>query len=183
MANSDIELVERSKGGDNTAFDELVYRHQERVFVIAYHILGNAEDASDVQQETFVRAWTKIRDFRGKSAFPTWLHSIAVNICLSKKRRKWTTRTESIEDADRMPCIESIATDQNRMINAITVRELLDCMPLNHRVLLLLREVEEMSIEEIAQVLGSSVDAVTKQLWRVRKTFRERLQQYMEEVR
>ena len=76
-----------AQAGDATAFDQLILQHQERVFALAYHILGNAEDAADVQQETFVRAWTKLGDFRGHAAFATWLHRIAVNICIRRKRR------------------------------------------------------------------------------------------------
>jgi RNA polymerase sigma-70 factor (ECF subfamily) len=167
--------VSAAKAGDAAAFDQLILRHQERVFALAYHMLGNAEDAADAQQETFLRAWTRLREFRGQSAFTTWLHRITVIACLSKGRRSRPTlsleQNEALADGgNRTDCQESI-------VNAVVVRELLDSLPTNHRTLLVLREVEGMSIEEIAEITGSSIEAVRKQLWRVRKLFGERLRQ------
>lgn len=180
MQHSDSNLVSAAQDGDATAFDLLIQRHQERVFALAYHMLGNAEDAKDVQQEAFVRAWTKIRGFRELSSFTTWLHKIAVNICLAKRRG---SRPVYSLEQDEALAVQSDSTDcQERLVNALVVRELLDELPAGHRTLLVLREVDGMSIEEIAEVTGSSVGAVRKQLWRVRKLFGERLRQQMVEV-
>jgi len=170
---SDADLVSAAQAGDVSAFDQLVSRHQERVFTLAYHIFGNAEDAADVQQETFLRAWTKLRDFRGQAAFATWLHKITVNVSISRKRK--FRRFFSLGQ-DETPACDADPTDcQERLVNAVVVRELLADIPVSHRTLLVLREVEGMSIKEIADVTGSSVDAVRKKLWRVRKLFGERL--------
>lgn len=141
-------------------------------------MLGNAEDAKDVQQEAFVRAWTKIRTFRGQSSFATWLHKIVVNMCLSKRRSSHPTYSL---DQDEVPALQEGSVDcQDRLVNGLVVRELLDELPAAHRAILVLREVEGMSIDEIAEVTDSTVDAVRKQLWRVRKLFGERLRQQME---
>ncbi|MDO8684035.1 MAG: sigma-70 family RNA polymerase sigma factor [Armatimonadota bacterium] len=84
MALPDEELVSQAQAGSLAAFNELVARHQERVHALAYRILGNAEDAADIQQETFVRAWTKLGKFRQQAAFSTWLHRITVNLYSGK---------------------------------------------------------------------------------------------------
>lgn len=176
---SDVDLVSAAQDGDAAAFDQLIARHQERVFALAYHMLGNAEDAADVQQDTFVRAWTSLRSFRGNSAFSTWLHRIAVNVCLSRKRR---FRPCSSLEQDNIPADAAVTRDcQESLVNSVVVRDLLASIRPKHRVLLVLREIEEMSIEEIAEVTGSSVEAVRKQLWRVRKQFAERLRRRLME--
>jgi RNA polymerase sigma-70 factor, ECF subfamily len=175
---SDADLVPAAQAGDAMAFDRLILRHQERVYALAYHILGNAEDAADVQQETFVQAWTKLAAFRGDAAFATWLHRIAVNICIRRKRR---SRPQVSLDRDETPDIAGPADCEDQLVNAVVVRELLAGIPLRQRTLLVLREVEGMSIAEIAEVTGSSVEAVRKQLWRVRKLFGKRLRQHLME--
>ena len=108
MAISDQELVRRAQSGDTNAFDELVARHQERVFSLAYRMLGSPEDAADVQQETFVQAWRNLRKFRQDAAFPTWLHRIAVNLCLSRKRRRQNEPLEPYME-DTLPSTEPLA--------------------------------------------------------------------------
>jgi RNA polymerase sigma-70 factor (ECF subfamily) len=177
MNCSDADLVSAAQAGDVNAFDQLLSRHQERVFALAYHILGNAEDAADVQQETFVRAWTKLRDFRGQAAFATWLHRITVNVCISRKRQ--SRLLSSLEQDETLACDADPTDCHERLVNAVVVRELLAGIPISHRTLLVLREVEGMSIKEIADVTGSSVEAVRKQLWRVRKSFGERLRRHL----
>jgi RNA polymerase sigma-70 factor, ECF subfamily len=182
LPNSDNELVVDALAGNTAAFDELVARHQERVFALAYHALGNAEDAADIQQEAFVRVWTKLRQFRGQAAFTTWLHRIVVNACISRKRRKdWIHRQDGSIDDERTAFDSSPADCQESIVNALVVREILASIPASHRILLVLREVEGMSMAEIAEATESSVEAVTKQLWRVRKLFRERLRERFEE--
>ncbi len=175
---SDADLVWAAQAGDAVAFDRLIAQHQERVFALAYHILGNADDAADAAQETFVRAWTNLGGFRGQAAFATWLHRIAVNVCTGGKRRP---RPEVSLDQDRTAAIADPADCQERVVNAVVVREVLAGIPVRHRALLVLREVDGMSIAEIAEVTGSSVEAVRKQLWRVRKLFGERLRQHLTE--
>lgn len=182
MTGSDEELVSRARDRDARAFDELVCRHQERVFALAYHILGSAEDAADVQQETFVRAWTSLPKFRGQAAFSTWLHKITVNGCLSRKRRKeW--RGEVFDEDERIESAGSPLACQERVVNSLVVREVLASIPTRLRVVLVLKSVEGRSVEEVCEIVGYSNLTVKKQLWRARKLFRERLLQYSEEER
>lgn len=182
MLVSDGELVERAQTGDVMAFDELVSRHQERVFALAYHMLGNAEDAADVQQEAFLLSWKNIRNFRGNASFGTWVHKITVNSCIGHKRKQSSLacNEELVEDKPGYRG-STTAVCQDRLINAIAVRQLLADIPDRQRIVLLLREVEGMSIDEIAQATDSSYAAIVQQLWRVRKLFRERLRQHLME--
>jgi RNA polymerase sigma-70 factor, ECF subfamily len=182
LAIPDEELVSQARSGSVTAFDELVSRHQERVFALAYRMLGDAEDAADVQQETFLRAWTSLGRFRGDAAFTTWLHRITVNSCLSRRRRSNPrTSAESLDECRAYTYSGSGVTCQERVLNRVMIREVLASIPANQRTLLVLKEVEERSIEEIAQITGSSVSTVRKQLWRARKLFRKRLREYVSE--
>ena len=164
------------------AFDALVSRHQERVFALAYHMLDNAEDAADVQQEAFLLAWRKLRGFRGQASFGTWLHRITINSCIGRRRKKlsMSSREEPIEDESNHS-EPAAAGCQDRLVDAIAIRQLLAGIPEQQRSLLLLREVDGMSVDEIARIRGSSYQAVVQQLWRVRKLFRERLRGYLTE--
>jgi len=179
LAGSEGELVSQAQGGSLTAFDELVSIHQERVHALAYRILAHDEDAADIQQETFVRAWLALRKFRGDAAFSTWLHRITVNLCLSRKRDR--ARLDVVEsfDEDRLgaagrACVESVDT---RMI----VRAALAAIPAPHRTLLVLRDIEGRAYEEIAEIVGASVESVRTRLCRARKLLREKMRPYLEE--
>lgn len=179
LERSDKDLVSAAQAGDMAAFDHLILRHQRRVFAVAYHILGNAEDAADVQQEAFVRAWSKLRGFRGDASFTTWLHRIAVNICINKKRR--SRPASSVEQDGTLAALADHSNRPDRLLNSVLVRQLLAEIPAKQRTVLVLREVEGMSIGEISQITGASVEAVRKQLWRVRKQFGELLRQNLVE--
>lgn len=175
---SDEDLVAAAKTGDTAAFDQLILRHQERVFAVAYHIVGNTDDAADIQQEVFVRAWTKLRSFRSEASFATWLTKIVVNMCIVHKRRPRST--SSLEDVT-IPAHTNTPDGSERLVNGVVVRQLLDRIPAKHRTLLVLREVEGLSIGEVAQITGASVEAVRKQLWRIRKLFGKLLRQHLVE--
>lgn len=164
------------------AFDALIGLHQDRVFSLAYRMLGNAEDAADVQQETFVRAWRSLGKFRADSAFSTWLHRITVNICLSWKRRRQVEPLEphmldglvASDETSGVACLQRAET------KAI-VRRAVDALPTHHRALIVLREIEQRPFEEIAQILGCSVQSARTRLTNARKMLRERLEPYLSE--
>ncbi len=179
LERSDSDLVSAAQAGDTAAFDHLILRHQERVFAVAYHILGNADDAADVQQEAFVRAWSKLRGFRGDASFATWLHRIAVNMCIARKQRR--RPTSSLEQDDTLATLADPPDRQDRLVDAVVVRQLLAEIPAKQRTVLVLREVEGMSLDEISAITGASLEAVRKQLWRVRKQFGELLRQHLTE--
>lgn len=181
MGVSDEELVARARAGDVGAFDELVARHQERVYALAYRVLGDAEDAADIQQESFVRAWTSLSRFRGDAAFSTWLHRITLNLCLTRKKRKPAASAEILDEEHGYPGGLEDHGCRDALVDALAVRQILSEIPARHRSLLVLREIEGRSVAEIAEMLGGSEGAVRKHLWRARKLFRARAERVFRE--
>lgn len=172
LSESDRELVELAQAGSREAFDRLVALHQERVFGLAFRVLGNREDAADVQQETFLNAWQSLGRFRGEASFATWMHRITVNLCLCRKRRKsWNEAAYS----------DDVLSDQvdtrsaGRADTALVVRKTLMGLPGHYRVFIVLREIEDRSFEEIAQLMGCSVQSARMRASKARKILRERL--------
>jgi RNA polymerase sigma-70 factor (ECF subfamily) len=172
-------LVELAKDGNSIAFDQLIAQHQERVYALAYRILGNPDDAADIQQETFVRAWQHLRKFRRDAAFSTWLHRITVNLCLSMKRRKDYAPHEQWDEDIHTP--DSGAACPERTEEVIALRRVLAAMPGHHRVLIVLRDMEERTFEEIADILGCSVISARTRLCKARALLRERMRPYLED--
>ncbi|MBI2842341.1 MAG: RNA polymerase sigma factor [Armatimonadetes bacterium] len=181
MPASEDELVVSAKTGNVGAFDRLMLLHQDRVFSLAYRILQHEEDARDVQQETFIFAWRSLSRFRRDAAFSTWLHRITVNMCLSHKRRKKITvcnvpddNVETRVSTSPVSCMEKIET-------AAIVRGVLAGLPDHYRVLVVLRDMEERPFEEIAAILGCSVESARSRLCKARRLLRDRLRPLLEE--
>lgn len=178
-------LVQRAKGGDMDAFSELVTHYDRRVFRMAKQITQNDDDAEDVLQETFLKAYTHLDNFQGNSKFYTWLVRIAVNEALMKLRKRRSDRT--------VPLDEPIDTGEDEMVREIAVwnenpeqtysREELGDILDNaiqslkpaYRTVFLLRDIEELSIEETAEALKLSISAVKSRLLRARLQLREKL--------
>lgn len=181
LATSDTYMVARARDGDLEAFDNLVSMHQDRVFTLAYRILGNAEDAADVQQETFVKAWQSLKKFRQDSTFSTWLHRITVNLCLSWKRKTKPMQLDIRIEENLVDREESGITSLEKAETAAIVRKVLNAMPMQHKTLIVLREIEERPFEEIAEILGCSINSVRSRLSKAKKLLRERLKPYLSE--
>jgi RNA polymerase sigma-70 factor (ECF subfamily) len=156
----DAALVDAVRAGEAGAFDALVERHQRAVYQVCFRFVNNHEDASDLAQETFVRAWKGLRNFKGESALSTWLYRIAVNVCLNRVSAR-RLPTEPL-DADRFVDTHGDApgTSLLREERADAVRRAITQLPEKQRATLILRAYHEMSHQEIADVLGSSVGAV-----------------------
>ncbi len=191
LNGSDQKLVEMAQAGDLRAFDELVARHQARVYALARRILGNAEDAADVQQETFVRAWKSLPKFRLDSELGTWLHRITVNLCLTRKRRKEpisaTEFNEDIRVGDggrtwegEAPAEPSAVVTIERTEMMRAVRGVISLMPAHYRVVLVLRDIEDRPFAEIARILDCSEQSARVRATRARQMLRERMRPYLE---
>lgn len=156
----DAALVTASVAGRHDAFDLIVERHRRRVYQVCYRFLGNHEDASDLSQETFVRAWRGIRNFKGQAALATWLYRIAVNVCLNRVHAQ-KPEAEPLA-ADRLidHHVEDPDATLRRAERALAVRRAIAELPDRQRVTLILRAYHELSHQEIADTLGSSVGAV-----------------------
>ena len=178
-------LVVRAKAGDVSAFSDLVNHYERRVFRMAKQITQNDDDASDVLQETFLKAYTHLDDFQGNSKFYTWLVRIAVNEALMKLRKRRSDRTvpldEPIDTGEDEVAREIAVWDQNpedsysREELGRILDEAIQSLKPAYRTVFILRDIEEMSIEETAEALGLSISAVKSRLLRARLQLREKL--------
>lgn len=154
----DRELVERFRGGDRRAFDEIVRKYQEPLRALVWRYVKNADDAKDVSQRAFVRAFEKINDFRGESAFRTWLFRIAVNFALNHIRSG--DRLEPLELDDVTAFTNSLGTE--KLVAAEVwkkVQAKLEQLPPKQRLVLELRLFHELSFKEVAAIVDSSEDS------------------------
>jgi RNA polymerase sigma-70 factor (ECF subfamily) len=159
-AATDPALVEATLAGDCEAFDAIVRRHQRQVYQVCFRFLGNHEDASDLAQDVFVRAYRGLRGFKGQSALSTWLYRIAVNVCLNRVGAK-TPRFEPIDRAERADLREEAADAAVlRQERAAQVRAGIARLPRKQRATLILRVYHDLTHDQIAEILGSSVGAV-----------------------
>ncbi len=184
----DILLVNSARGGDVEAFEKLVRQYDRQIFRIAQHITQNREDAEDVVQDAFLKAYEKLNQFQGNSKFYTWLVRIAVNESLMRLRKRRTGRMVSIDEdveteegsmprdlADWGPDPEE-QYGQSEMADIL--RKTIQGLPPGFRVVFVLRDVEGLSTEETAETLGLSIPAVKSRLLRARLQLRERLSRY-----
>ncbi len=157
------ELVDACRGGRPGAFDLVVERHRRAVYLLCYRFVGSHEDASDLSQDVFLRAFRGLRSFRGQSSLATWLYRIGVNVCLNRVGAKDTLRrlTEPIETQQFVDVRAELPSDlMLRHERTARVRAAIAQLPRKQRATLILRTYHEMSHQEIADVLGSSVGAV-----------------------
>jgi len=153
-------LVEACLSNQAGAFDIIVERHRRSVYMLCYRFVGNHEDASDLSQDVFLRAYRGLRSFRGQSSLGTWLYRIGVNVCLNRVSAK-SPAVEAIEE--RQFVDERAESPSERVLRAergTRVRAAIAQLPRKQRATLILRTYHEMSHQEIADVLGSSVGAV-----------------------
>jgi RNA polymerase sigma-70 factor, ECF subfamily len=184
----DVALVERVRAGDVSAYDELVRKYDRQIFRIAQHITQNREDAEDVMQDAFLKAYEKLDQFQGNSKFYTWLVRIAVNESLMRLRKRRTGKMVSIDedietDEGSVPRdLADWAPDPEQNYNQAELGEILrktiQGLPPGFRIVFVLRDVEGLSTEETAETLGLSIPAVKSRLLRARLQLRERLSRY-----
>ena len=192
MLVSDEILVKKSQKGDYPSFAELVKRYEKKIYNLAYRIMGNREDASDVLQETFLQVFKKLAGFKGKAKFSTWLYRITVNMCLMRKRKRkkreivsldvpiLTKKENEIKRELRDDWSENpLATLENKEVKK-TLSEAIDSLPEEYRTVFLLRGLNGLSNEEVAEVLKISLPAVKSRLHRARLFLRDRLSQYFQ---
>ena len=156
----DADLVAACLRGERGAFDLVVARHQRAVYQLCYRFVPNHEDASDLTQDVFLRAYKGLRNFRGQSSLGTWLYRIGVNVCLNRVSVK-ALPTEPVEERHHVDRRSESAPDRLvRAERAARVRAAIAQLPRKQRAALILRIYHEMAHQEIAEALGSSVGAV-----------------------
>ncbi len=184
----ELALVTAAKAGDIGAFEELVRRYDRNVFRIAQHITQNREDAEDVVQDAFLKAYENLPQFQMQSKFYTWLVRIAVNEALMKLRRRRPERMVSLDEEvrteeDSMPReIADWSPNPEQQYNQAELKDILgktiQGLPPSFRTVFVLRDVEGLSTEETAEALNLSIPAVKSRLLRARLQLRERLNKY-----
>lgn len=195
MATDDLTLVKRVRSGDQRAFKLLVERYQRKVYAVALGMLKNREDARDVSQEAFVKVYKYLEHFKGDSSFYTWLYRITVNLCIDViRKRGGGSGQEAVEFDDslahdtseaRLGALGSrLGTNPQksalRRELAEKIQEALAAVPEKHRAILLLREVEGMSYEELARTLEIPKGTVMSRLFHARAKVQKILSEYLE---
>ncbi len=178
-------LVAKAKAGDAQAFTELVHHYERKIYRLAKHITQNDEDAEDVLQETFLKAYEHLGNFQGNSKFYTWIVRIAVNESLMKLRKRKGDRTvpldEPVDTGEEMVTREVAVWEDNpeQRYSREEMQQILDdavqSLKPDFRTVFILRDIEELSTEETAEALGISVPAVKSRLLRARLALREKL--------
>jgi RNA polymerase sigma-70 factor, ECF subfamily len=181
---TDKELLEQAQSGDSTAVDELLSRHERQVFRYGLRMCGNEEDARDVLQETLLAAFQNVKGFRGDAQLSTWLYQIARNFCIRSRRRTLgePKRVESLEKPEAA-AVPSEQAQPDEKAHAREIGTLLQSAMLTlseaHREVLVLRDVEGLSAEEAAGVIGIEVGALKSRLHRARMELREKLVDFL----
>jgi len=173
----DRQLVERSQAGDVSAFEELVRRHQGRAYAIAYHLLRNREDAQEVAQEAFARAYLRIREFRAEAQFRTWLYRILVNLATDLfRKRKWEVPEE--EGPLPVAAAENPGDELEQKVLRQAIQRAIEALPGDLKTVIILRELEGLSYQEIAQVIRRPIGTVMSRLFHARRKLQEALAPY-----
>ena len=191
----DRRLLTRAQGGDISAFEELVARHEEKVYGLALRMTRSEADAAEITQDTFLSAYQHLAEFRGEAAFGSWVHRIAANNALMRLRRQKVVDIVSDELAgpeftERGSLAESPETDWTRRADdkildeelGRAIQEATDALPEGYREVFLLKDVEGLSYEEISEMVGISVPAVKSRLHRARLALREAIDAFYKEV-
>ena len=186
---TDEELVQKAQQDDERAFGKLVERYETKVYSLAMKMLRNPEDAEDVLQDTFLRAYRGIKSFQGNSTFSTWIYRITANSALMRLRKK-KLPTVSIDDADERETPINIADWSPGPVEQLLTQETqkamdeaIEALPPEFKQVFILRDVEELSNSEVAEILDLSVAAVKSRLHRARLKVRNRLALYFSDTK
>ncbi|MFT6396062.1 MAG: RNA polymerase sigma-70 factor (ECF subfamily) [Bradymonadia bacterium] len=194
MEETDINLVKLARNGDRMAFQKLVERYQRKIFGLCYGMVRNQDDAMDLVQETFVKVFKNLVRFEGQSSFYTWAYRIATNVCIDFLRKAKRQRTVDYDDAimrdDEVEDVGSLLPSRlgvnpakvyGRRELLEKIEEALGTLSPNHRQAIVLREVEGLSYQEIADIMEVSIGTVMSRLHHARKNMQKELAEYVGE--
>lgn len=184
---SELQLVQKAVHGDNHAFEQLVQIYQNKVYALSFRYMGNEDDAYDMAQESFIKAYRSLRSFKGDSSFGTWIYRITTNVCLDEIRRRKRrivplSLDEPVATLDGQEIEKEIADNSLAADRIYEQKEfseylqgLLDEMKPEHKTAIILRDVMELSYEEIAEVLNCSIGTVKSRISRARSVLQKKL--------
>jgi len=190
---SDSELVERFKKGEKQVLDELLKRYYSRVYRLAYGILRNPQDAEEVIQEVFLRVFQKLDEFKGESSFSSWLYRVAVNTTYMKLRDKKGASMISLNEIGKLIDEQMVKSGSSQWIarpddELLTeealkiISDAIEQLPDDFKTVLILRDVEGLSTEEVGKILGLTVPAVKSRLHRARLFLRKKLEDFYKQL-
>lgn len=193
MQPADDVLIERSKNGDLDAFEQIVRRYENKVYNIAYRFIGNHADASDLAQEAFLRIYQALPGFRSDASLMTWIYRITSNVCRDEIRRQQRAHVIYIDSGpgennpfniNQLTCQGPTPEEvvEQHEFNRL-VQKCLNELTEEHRLILIAREMQDLSYEEIAEVLQCSLGTVKSRLSRARHAFKEKYLSYVEHFR
>ena len=187
--SEDIELVRRAKLGDGPAYEELVRKYQERIYATVYHMTANHEDANDLAQETFIKAYTALKSFKGDSSFYTWVYRIAVNKTINFLKQRKNKTHMSLNDidfnAENDPDMVALVSERTprRDVGLTELQEKLNAAMLKlsavHRLVVTLHDVQGLSHEEIGKMMDCNVGTVRSRLFYARQQLQAYLSDYL----
>ncbi len=185
----EMALVKRAKQGDLTAYDELVRRYQERIYATVYHMTANHEDANDLAQDAFIKAFQALKSFKGGSSFYTWVYRIAVNKTINFLKQRKNKAQMSLDDldfnAEHDPDLVALISDKTprREAGLAELQEKLNAAMLKlsepHRLVVTLHDVQGMSHEEIAEIMDCNIGTVRSRLFYARQQLQAYLSDYL----
>jgi len=189
-AGEDAVLVKRVQAGEMAAFDQLIVKYRERLFSVVYNLTSNRDDANDLTQEAFIRAFRSISKFKGKSSFFTWLYRIAVNTTIThlkrNRRRLFFSFEQMDEEGPASAKLEALAsrakTDKPTYMRELQekLNDALQKLSVKHRTVVVLYEIEGLSHQEIAEITKTSEGTVRSRLHYAKQQLRETLKDYLE---
>jgi RNA polymerase sigma-70 factor, ECF subfamily len=174
--NDDFQLIQRFKEGHQSVFEDIVLKYQDRIYNLCRYLLKSPQDAEDAAQEVFIKAFRKLKDFKPESSLYTWLYRIGLNTCLDHKRK---SRPEPLKDeflTEGLLCAEPSPERryQSKEIGQ-AIQSALNQLPKNSRAVIVLKEIEGLSYDEIAEVLHTSIGTVKSRISRAREELRRLL--------
>lgn len=182
-------LVKRAREGDLGAYDDLVRRYQERIYATIYHMTANHEDANDLAQETFIKAFQALASFKGGSSFYTWIYRIAVNKTINFLKQRKNRTHMSLDDldfnAEHDPDLVALISDKTprREVNLAELQEKLNAamqkLSEHHRLVVTLHDVQGLSHEEIAEIMDCNIGTVRSRLFYARQQLQAFLSDYL----
>lgn len=183
MLENEKDLLKRSKSGDIEAFELLIEAYQKKVFNLAYRMLGNHDDASELAQEVFIKVYRSLKSFKEESQFSTWIYRIATNVCLDELRKRKNKKLIYIDESikgeeedlnrqveDNRPTPDIIA-ERNHLKKA--VNSAIQTLSEEHKIVIILRDIQGFSYEEIAEIVKCPTGTVKSRINRARQALKE----------
>lgn len=184
----DIKLIEDFQADDSAAFDKLILKHMDMVFNLCFRILGDYDEANDSAQDIFIKVYKNLKNFRFKSAFSTWLYRVTINTCkniLVSSRHRFTKRAVRLNSPDEREDNPGVIDIRDRSFNPAVlyerkeketaIQEAIDSLPDKQKILIILRDIEGKSYEEIVEITGFKPGTVKSKLARARQHLRDKL--------